>query len=425
MRTLGLLPFCALTIPATFAQTTCGNVQLQLTPDYSFAIGSSSGGSAYRFTLGSQAFAQGPLTQLALFHFDNSLNSTSGTAPAQSVGTSFTTGRFGSAVAVGATGTLTYPAAGNLTLGEGTIEMWVAPQYAGNDPRYTNTPQVLFSYNWGSGGNHLTLSVAGGSAYMYVGAANVYAGNLNVSGITAWKAGEWHHLAFTWSALQSRIRIYVDGALAQENDAAIDFPASGPATFSIGGDGAGNGGAFAIDELRTSNTEAAAAGIAYDATRSTPLADNEVFLSLTGVSPGQLNYSVNGCGTASLAYTGIPITNFSPPSGLLPPGSTSVTVSFQTTSPTVCRYSVGSNPGYNSMQILDTGPASTMHQGVIRGISSATQVVNSVYFICASNLDFVETTVYRAAASPSGAFPRIGSIWWGSYVASTTPEKLG
>ena len=50
MRILRFLPLCFLILPDAVAQTTCGNVQLQLTPDYSFAIGSSTGGSAYTIT---------------------------------------------------------------------------------------------------------------------------------------------------------------------------------------------------------------------------------------------------------------------------------------------------------------------------------------------------------------------------------------
>lgn len=410
-----------------FAQGTCGDVQLQLAPDYSFAIGSSSGGSSYSFALGGQTLAQGPMTQLALFHFDNSFNSTSGVSPAQSSGTSFVPGKFGSAVVAAPSGTLTYPAAENLSLSEGTIEMWVAPLYDGNNPIYTAANQPLFFYDWGSPGNHLVLAAAGGSTYLYAGAPNnIYAGNLNVSGFGAWQEGQWHHLAFTYSVSQSRIRIYVDGVLAQEVDAALDFPSAGPATFSLGGDGNGNGSAFAIDEVRISNDEMTPAEIAYDATRSTPFADNEVYLSLAGVATGQLSYAVNSCGTASLTYLGIPIKNFSPPSGLLPAGGNSVAVSFQTISPTVCRYSVGTNGGYNSMQPLDTGPASTMHQGSI-GISADTRVLSSVYISCASNPDFVQSAVYRPVAAPSGAFPRIGSIWGGEYIYRTNPaqaEKL-
>src|SRR6185503_12010027 len=70
MRSLKLFALCVLILPGAIAQT-C-SVQLQLTPDYSFAVGSSRGGSTYSLTLGGKTLTQGPLPQLALFHYDTS-----------------------------------------------------------------------------------------------------------------------------------------------------------------------------------------------------------------------------------------------------------------------------------------------------------------------------------------------------------------
>ena len=107
------------------AQPACGNVQLQLSPDYSFAIGSSSGGSAYTFSVGSQTIAQGSLTQLALFHYDSALASTANVGPLQSQGISLVPGKWGSALAITTGGALSYPAAGNISFSAGTIEVWI------------------------------------------------------------------------------------------------------------------------------------------------------------------------------------------------------------------------------------------------------------------------------------------------------------
>jgi uncharacterized protein (TIGR03437 family) len=428
MRTLGLLPLCASIITSAFAQSTCGNVQLQLTPDYSFAIGSSSGGSAYTFSLGGQTLAQGPMTQLALFHYDDSLVGTSGIAPTQSAGTAFVAGKFGSAVAVAATGSLTYPQAGNVSFGDGTVEMWVAPQYDGSNTLYTEntgTPQaqVLFHSFWGGNGNELILAIAdhGGGPYFYVGAAGVYAGFPDASGIAGWKAGQWHHLAFTYSASQGRLRIFVDGALGQENDAEIQFPAVSPTTFTIGGDAFGHGSAFAVDEVRISNGEMLASAIAYDAARSAPLANDEIVLSLAGASPGQLNYSVGGCGSTTYNFTGIPISNFAPPNGLLKAGSASVMLSFKTIQPTTCRYSIGNPLDYNSMLPLDTGPPTAAHVVAAAGLSTDPRVLNQLYVRCGSNPDYLQSATYRVVAAPAGAFPRIGNIWLGEYLNQNQP----
>src|SRR5262249_46356963 len=127
IRILCLLPI--LTVEFIFGQTTCGNVQLQLTPDYSLAIGSSSSGGAYSFALGGQLLAQGSISQLGLFHYDSSLVSTSRVTPVQSVGTSFVPGKLGSALAIAPGGILSYPVAGNLNFQTGTIEMWISPRF--------------------------------------------------------------------------------------------------------------------------------------------------------------------------------------------------------------------------------------------------------------------------------------------------------
>src|SRR5580658_6810042 len=137
MRALTVFLLCTAIIPGAIAQSPCGDVQIQLAPDLSFAIGSSSGGGKYSYTLGEKTLSEGTTPQLALFHYNDSLASTSGVAPAESAGTSFVPGKFGEAVTLAAGGNLTYPAAGHLSLENGTIEMWVAPTYDGTNPVYT------------------------------------------------------------------------------------------------------------------------------------------------------------------------------------------------------------------------------------------------------------------------------------------------
>jgi hypothetical protein len=408
------------------AQSPCGEVRLQLAPDYSFAIGSSSGGGHYSFTLRGKTLFQGLTPQLALFHYNKSLDSTSGIAPSESAGTSFLPGKFGSAVTIAAGGSLNYPQAGHLSLENGTVEMWVAPRYDGSNSVYMSSYQVLFLYDFGGDQGNLALAIATDNGtsqpYFYVGAANNYAGYAAVSGISAWKAGQWHHLAFTYSSSHGRLRIYVDGVLAAETDARIQFPL-GPKTFSIGGDGGGNASNFAVDEVRISNGEMSAAQIAFDAARSTPFADNESFLPLDGVAPGELTYAVSDCGSATYNFTGVPINDLTPPAGLLPAGSTSVTMAFKTLQPTDCRYSVGSAANFASMRPLGSEAAAATHKGVVEGISSNPLVTNKVYLRCASNPDYLLSETYRVVALPGRSFPRIGNIWIGQYVLENAPEN--
>ncbi len=117
------------------------------------------------------------------------------------------------------------------------------------------------------------------------------------------------------------------------------------------------------------------------------------------------------------------ITNIVPGSNLLAPGSTSVVLSFNTSQPALCRYSIGSAAAFAAMQAFDSGAASTTHKGTVQGLSPNSAVVNNIYLRCDSDPNSVTSLQYRAAASPSGAFPRIGSIWWGSYIAGSRPTQ--
>jgi hypothetical protein len=414
MRTLGLFPLCAFIIPGAFAQSTCGNVQLQVTPDYGFAIGSSSGGSSYTFTLGGQTLAQGSLSQLSLFHYDNSLASTSGVAPINSIGTTFGPGKWGSAVAVTSGGGLAYPAAGNLSLTEGTIEMWIAPTTNGNTAGYSSL-NTLLNYAAPNGDRLWVAESSGGGLF---GSA-VIAGAFIPAGtpqglVTNWKAGEWHHIAFTYSIANNRFRMYLDGAMTGENGS-IKMPGGG-GTLTIGGDGYTRG-LFWIDEVRISNIEQPPTVIQYDAGRPSPFLDNEIYLPLAGVSAGQLTYSAGTCGTASVAYNGnvgtdtAPIMNPNPPSTLLPPGATSVMLSVQTPSATSCAYSVNIQAQYSTMNPFDQGQGATTHAATILGLIFDPSQVNTVYVRCASAPGYLLQLQYRAMPTwQSAPFPRISDI---------------
>jgi hypothetical protein len=63
-----------------------------------------------------------------------------------------------------------------------------------------------------------------------------------------------------------------------------------------------------------------------------------------------------GLAAASVARGDGLITNVSPSSNLLAPGSTSVALTFNTTTATTCGYSVGTSLPYASMQPLDSVP---------------------------------------------------------------------
>lgn len=186
---------CALGATALYSQSTCNSVSVSLTPDYQYAIGTSNGGAAFTWTENGQTIAQGPITQLDLFHFDNSLQSTSGISPAQTVGASFVPGKFDTALTIASGGVLSYPAAGNVSVVDGTIEMWVALKNDGSQTDFSNYT-TLFQYT-AANGDQVVLALSGGNGFY--GASNIGrtstgtgTGGSPVTSVTAWHAGEWH-----------------------------------------------------------------------------------------------------------------------------------------------------------------------------------------------------------------------------------------
>jgi uncharacterized protein (TIGR03437 family) len=405
-----------------FAQA-CGNVQLHLTPDYSFAIGTSTGGSAYTITENGQTLSSGPFTQLALFHFDNSLNTTSGIPPTNLAGAAYDTGKFGKGLYLQTGAGITYPEA-LLNLSEGTVEMWIAPRFNGGDPAFASPAAYsIFTYS-AANGDYFRIGEdsahQGRVVYANAQGNGQYESAYNSAGgdMTAWKAGEWHHVAATFSASANHIRFYLDGVkIADNNEGFYHAPSTVGGSILLGST------VFTVDELRVSNIALSDSAVAFDAARSAPFADNEVMFSLAGVSPGQLNYSVKACGSATYTFTGVPITNLAPPSGLLTAGSTAVTVTFKTIQATTCRYSTDTPSDYSVMQAIDRGPPTVSHQGVINGLSADPQVVNRVYIQCASNPDYLQSATYRVVSAPGAAYPRIGNIWIGQYVFSNAPDQ--
>ncbi len=110
----------------------------------------------------------------------------------------------------------------------------------------------------------------------------------------------------------------------------------------------------------------------------------------------------------------------SPASNLLAPGSTSVAITFQTSAPTTCGYSLGSALPFAQMQPIDSTPTIS-HASTIQGLDPTPTTLNQVYVSCAAEPSQAVSVIYRAVAAPSGSYPRIGSIWWGSQWISNDP----
>jgi len=220
--------------------------------------------------------ARDPVTQLALFHFDNSFASTSRVEPVMSTKASFVPGRFGSGVTVAKDGVLSYPLQGIWDLNTGTVEMWVASRFDGANAIFSKLNHALLLYTAANGDQFIVASSTSGGFY----AGSVVKGRFAGTGggvISDWRVGDWHHVAFSYSAENERQRFYIDGTLVAEGRSKIPLPPLGAATFTVNSDPGGNESAFVLDELRISKDEKVPEAIRVDADRIRPFTDNEVY----------------------------------------------------------------------------------------------------------------------------------------------------
>lgn len=181
-----------------------------------------------------------------LLHLNDSYIGAQGELPVIPPTTSFTTGRFGSGVLVDdMDDTLLYMAAGNLNRAQGAIEMWFRPNWNGNDEQN----YVLFEAG-NSWFNRLRIAKDGANylRFMVWDGHTEYGAGFHVAD---WQAGDWHHIAVTWSG--SILRLYVDGIPRSLDDDAHP-PVVAPNQLGIGWslfDGSRAHGV--LDEVRISN----------------------------------------------------------------------------------------------------------------------------------------------------------------------------
>jgi len=99
-----------------------------------------------------------------------------------------------------------------------------------------------------------------------------------------------------------------------------------------------------------------------------------------------------------------------PPSTLLPAGSTSLAFTLKTNRAATCRYSVGQAQPYDAMTpFLASG--GTSHTVIFQGLDPDTTKVNEVYVRCNAVPDQVLHLRYRALPAANPSFPRKGNLW--------------
>lgn len=107
----------------------------------------------------------------------------------------------------------------------------------------------------------------------------------------------------------------------------------------------------------------------------------------------------------------IPITNPQPPSTLLPPGTTTLSLSVQSNENTACAFSMGTAKPYDEMTPFDQGAGTMVHQTTLSNLDPDPNVVNNIYVRCDSQPDYLLQLKYRSLSQVNPSYPRTGNLW--------------
>jgi len=407
-----------------WAQSPC-QVELSLTPDYRFLVASGGPAGPFRWLINGREAASATTSQLFLLHADSNATTTAGREPLDAGGVVYQPGRWGAALALEPGGLLSYAREGALDLNEGTIEMWVAPRAGGGDSVYAERDHYLFHYA-APNGDYIAIAQSRSAGVVYAGGRTAGQWQSAWGGLAlmrSWRAGEWHHLAYTYSAAESRMRFYVDGVLAADtNERRYIPPAATGDRFALGGSLSGAPAHYLIDEVRIWNRQLEPSRIRANAERLDAPRDNERWLPLEGLSPGeQITLEVSGCAGQSFIYPGIPITAPDPPSTLLPPDATSLPLTVRTSQPAACAWSLGAPAPYERMTPFEHGQGSTEHWGTVTGLEADANRVNDLNVRCSSDPNYLLRLKYRSLPRVNPPFPRKGNLWGSAGLAAKGP----
>ncbi|MGN6386506.1 MAG: putative glycoside hydrolase, partial [Verrucomicrobiota bacterium] len=435
-----LLTLVAFAQPLQAAVPGCENTQIRLTPDYRYFIGSAEyqsaegdpeWGSSYRWLADGTVIEEGTVGEGLLLHLDAGMGGANGESPVESNSVAYVPGRWGSALALPENGRLQYSTPGNLDWEEGTIEMWVALRQDGTNAVYSSRDHLLFQY-LSPKGDFMQIGQSASGRVIHVGGmvSNEWESAYGIAGsMVNWKAGEWHHIAFTFSVKDNSMKMYIDGAFsAANNEGHYYAPEGSGATFSIGSGINSPAAEYYIDEVRISGRAATADEIVERARRVEANSANEVWLASSNVTLGAelvfeftaasgTNHGVP-CQSAPVQANGIPVYNAGPPSTLLKAGSTNFNLRVESAMETECRYSVGSALPYDQMTPFgQTG--GTAHESIISGINPDPNQINDVYVRCGAAPDYLMHLQYRVLSQVNPSYPRKGNLWgWTQWIGT-------
>lgn len=139
---------------------------------------------------------------LLLLHFDGSYEGTQG-----EIGYAnpehFGNGRYGQGAVILTDHLLTYPSAGNINRPAGAIEFWIRPEWDGDDGE--NYTFLEVGYTWF---NRIRIMKDGANNLRFMIWSHDREYDIGTS-VADWRAGDWHHVAATWSGSDSAL--FVDG----------------------------------------------------------------------------------------------------------------------------------------------------------------------------------------------------------------------
>ncbi len=414
------------------APPVCRVARLERNSDYSFLVGSAEivpstepeSGSTYRWLTPTGAGEPKAVGELLRLAFDGSTTGSGGEQPTSLEKSAFGEGKWGEALRLAPGATLEYSRTGNIDLDEGTIEMWVALRLDGGDPVYAARNHLLLHYR-APNGDTIAIAQAKDTGVLYAGGSvggewqSAYSLSTSMRG---WQAGEWHHVAYTFSAADGSMRFYLDGALAADtNERRYDAPSDEAAVFSVGGDVWGNTAEYLIDELRITARPLDGAEVSGRARRRTTPGAFEVWRSTADLSPGaEVAYEftpMSGeeagppCVSSFTEFPGIPIFAPVPPSTLLAAETEDLELQVSTSTETACRYSVGEALDIGAMIPFSEGAGGRTHRTTVPKIDSDPNIVTDVYVRSEAHPDFLLGLRYRCLSQANPDFPRTGNLW--------------
>ena len=222
---------------------------------------------------------------LLLLHFDGDLLGVDSEQPEVASGLTFEEGVFSEGVRIDDVDQLDYSTTGEFLPAEGTIELWFQPTWNGSN----GLDQCFLHIADGIPDPMLVLKDGADNLRFLMGADDSEAYQAaNLSGI---QAGEWHHLAITWT-IPGSMRTYVDGVEVIAHDsAAQDLIDPLPPGLSIGHRFSSCHVDAVVDELRVSDIQRTAEEIEESYERGGVGTDPPFALAVFYAVPSDIAYS--------------------------------------------------------------------------------------------------------------------------------------